>query len=148
MLRVDRIDSYYGEYQALCDVSFHVKEKEIATIVGNNGAGKTTILKSLSGLVKPRRGSIVFKGMNIEHLPSHRVVERGLSLVPEGRGVFPRMTVMENLEMGSHIPSARKNRKANIEKVFAYFPVLDKRKMQLAGTLSGGNSKCWLLPGA
>ena len=90
----------------------------------------------------------MFKGMNIEHLPSHRVVERGLSLVPEGRGVFPRMTVMENLEMGSHIPSARKNRKANIEKVFAYFPVLDKRKMQLAGTLSGGNSKCWLLPGA
>lgn len=119
MLRVDRIDSYYGEYQALCDVSFHVKEKEIATIVGNNGAGKTTILKSLSGLVKPRRGSIVFKGMNIEHLPSHRVVERGLSLVPEGRGVFPRMTVMENLEMGSTWSSRPRTSESISRKILA-----------------------------
>lgn len=141
MLKVDAIDSYYGDSQVLSGISFEVGEKEIVAIVGNNGAGKTTILKSVVGLVHPRRGSILFKGISIEHLPAHKISEMRVSLVPEGRCVFPLMTVLENLELGSHIPSARKQRKTNLEKVFAYFPVLASIKMRAAGKLSGGEQQ-------
>jgi branched-chain amino acid transport system ATP-binding protein len=141
LLKVDCIDCYYGENKALHGVSFQISKGEISTIVGNNGAGKTTVLKSIAGLVKPKIGSILFKDTCIDGLAAFQIVGFGISLVPEGRGVFPRMTVQENLEMGSHIPSVRKHRETYMKQVYGYFPVLLERKGQLAGTLSGGEQQ-------
>ena len=141
MLRVKNIDVFYGLAQALWDVSFRVEEGEIVAIVGSNGAGKTTILKTISGLISPSSGAIEFNGERLDKIPSHLVVEKGIALVPEGRGLFPFSTVLANLELGAYTKKARRKIKKNLEYVFELFPVLKERKNQLAGTLSGGEQQ-------
>jgi len=141
LLQVDQINVFYGDVQALRGVSLSAPAGEIASIVGGNGAGKTTTLKTISGLLRPASGSILFEGGAIHLLPPHRVVERGISQVPEGRRIFPRMSVLENLHMGSHVPEARKRREETLARVFALFPILQERSRQFAGTLSGGEQQ-------
>jgi branched-chain amino acid transport system ATP-binding protein len=141
MLSVEKISVFYGLAQALWDVSFRVEEKEIVSIVGSNGAGKTTTLKTIAGLLRPRTGSIRLNGEDLTKVPPHRTVERGIALVPEGRGLFPVMTVLENLELGAYTNEARKRVKDSLERVFNLFPVLRERRKQLAGTLSGGEQQ-------
>lgn len=141
MLQVDRINVFYGDIQALREVSLSASAGEIAAIVGGNGAGKTTTLKTISGLLRPASGSIMFEGVAIHALPPHRIVEMGISQIPEGRRIFPRMSVLENLHMGSHIPEARKRRQETLARVFALFPILQERSRQFAGTLSGGEQQ-------
>jgi branched-chain amino acid transport system ATP-binding protein len=127
---------HYGRAQALWDVSFRVEEGEILTIIGSNGAGKSTTLKTITGLLNPTSGSIEFMGEKISELPPHEIVHRGISMIPEGRRVFPDLTVAENLKIGGYV---RKNeRKKNIPWVYELFPRLAERATQLAGTLSGG----------
>jgi len=139
MLEVRGINVGYGNLQILWDVSFNTKEGEIVTIIGPNGAGKTTLLKAIAGLLKPKSGEIYFRGKQIGGLPAYKVVKEGIALVPEGRELFPRMSVMDNLLLGSYIsPSTRQEM---LEKVFDLFPVLRERKNQMAGTLSGGEQQ-------
>jgi branched-chain amino acid transport system ATP-binding protein len=141
LLTVQNISTYYGKIRALDDVSLMVEPGEIVCLIGANGAGKTTMLKTICGLLKPSQGEILFEGENLTPLPPHEIVRRGIALVPEGRQVFSRMTVRENLEMGAF---ARKNRpaiEADIEKVFSLFPRLKERWKQPAGTLSGGEQQ-------
>lgn len=141
MLQVDRISVFYGDIQALREVSLAASVGEIAAIVGGNGAGKTTTLKTISGLLRPASGSILFEGVGIHILPPHRIVEMGISQVPEGRRVFPRMSALENLHMGSHVPTARKRRESTLTWIFGLFPILQERSKQFAGTLSGGEQQ-------
>jgi branched-chain amino acid transport system ATP-binding protein len=141
LLQVDRIHVFYGDIQALREVSLSVSSGEIISLVGGNGAGKTTALKTISGLLQPASGSITFAGTKIHRLPPHRIVEMGLSQVPEGRRIFPRMSVLENLHMGSHVPEARKRREGTLNWVFQLFPILRERSGQFGGTLSGGEQQ-------
>ncbi|KAA0895093.1 ABC transporter ATP-binding protein [Oryzomonas rubra] len=141
MLTIDKLNFSYGDLKVLWDINLEVHEGEIVTVVGANGAGKSTTLKNISRLVKPTSGSITFQGEDIEKLESHQVVERGIVQVPEGRKIFPEMTVLENLRMGSYIKSARKAREANVERVFGMFPRLKEREKQLGGTMSGGEQQ-------
>jgi branched-chain amino acid transport system ATP-binding protein len=141
LLQVDRINVFYGDIQALREVSLLVSSREIVSLVGGNGAGKTTTLKTISGLLKPTSGSITFDGSKIHRLPPHLIVEMGLSQVPEGRRVFPRLSVLENLHMGSHVPEARKRREDTLNWVFQLFPILQERSGQFGGTLSGGEQQ-------
>jgi branched-chain amino acid transport system ATP-binding protein len=141
LLQVDRINVFYGDIQALREVSLSASAGEIAAIVGGNGAGKTTTLKTISGLLRPASGSILFEGVAIHALPPHRIVEMGISQVPEGRRVFARMSVLENLHMGSHIPEARKRRESTLTWIFSLFPIMQERSKQFAGTLSGGEQQ-------
>ncbi|MDR3578857.1 MAG: ABC transporter ATP-binding protein [Oryzomonas sp.] len=141
MLTIDKLNFSYGDLKVLWDISLEVHEGEIVTVVGANGAGKSTTLKNISRLVKPASGSITFLGEDIEKLESYQVVERGIVQVPEGRKIFPEMTVLENLRMGSYIKSARKTREANVERVFGMFPRLKEREKQLGGTMSGGEQQ-------
>ncbi|MDR5694032.1 MAG: ABC transporter ATP-binding protein [Armatimonadota bacterium] len=141
MLEVENIHVFYGEAQALSDVSFHVGEGEIVTLVGSNGAGKTTVLNTISGLLTPRSGSIRLNGVRLDRLPAHRIVELGVVQIPEGRRLWPNMTVLENLELGAYIRQARAARKESLRWVFQLFPRLEERKYQLAGTLSGGEQQ-------
>jgi branched-chain amino acid transport system ATP-binding protein len=141
MLTIDKLNFSYGDLKVLWDISLEVHEGEIVTVVGANGAGKTTTLKNISRLVKPDSGGITFLGEDMEKLESHQVVERGIVQVPEGRKIFPEMTVLENLRMGSYIKSARKTRGANVERVFGMFPRLKEREKQLGGTMSGGEQQ-------
>ena len=138
MLKVDKINVFYGDLQALWDVSFEVNEGEKVVIVGANGAGKTTTLRTISGLLRPRSGSIEFLGKRIDKLPPHEIVELGIAHVPEGRRLFPRMTVLENLEVGAYTKRAREKFDDTLEWVFSIFPRLRERKKQIAGTMSGG----------
>lgn len=138
LLEVDKINVFYGDLQALWDVSFEVHEGEKVVIVGANGAGKTTTLRTISGLLRPRSGEIRFMGQRIDRLPPHKIVELGIAHVPEGRRIFPRMTVLENLEMGAYIKRAREKFDDTLEWVFSIFPRLRERKNQIAGTMSGG----------
>ena len=140
MLTIDNIDVNYGAIRALVNVSLEVEEGEIVALIGANGAGKSTTLRAISGLIKPSKGKIIFGATELQKLPPHRVVELGISQVPEGRRVFPLMSVLENLEMGAFI---RKDKgvKEDIKKVFAKFPRLEERKKQAAGTLSGGEQQ-------
>jgi branched-chain amino acid transport system ATP-binding protein len=140
-LSVKNVDAFYGSIQALKDVSFDVDEGRIIAILGANGAGKTTTLRSISGLLPPRKGNIEFKGKKIHHLPTEKIVKMGVSLVPEGRRLFTELTVTENLEMGSYLRRDRLGIKEDIRKVFEYFPRLKERSNQLAGTLSGGEQQ-------
>jgi branched-chain amino acid transport system ATP-binding protein len=137
-LKVDSLNGYYGHTQVLWDLHFHVAEREVVAIVGSNGAGKTTLLRCLSGLLSVRTGKIEFGGQNIDHLSPHRIVELGVSQIPEGGGVFPFMTVLENLKMGAFLPTNWKKASQNLQFVFQLFPDLEERKNQMAGTLSGG----------
>jgi len=141
LLTVDNISVYYGGVQALRDVSFTVGKGEIVTLIGANGAGKSTILRVLSGVVQPAAGRMVHGGKSIVGLPPHRIVRQGIAHVPEGRGVFANMSVRENLEMGAYTRSSRKEIKESFERVFHLFPRLAERVDQFAGTLSGGEQQ-------
>lgn len=141
MLTIDKLNFSYGDMQVLWDIDLQVNEGEIVTVVGANGAGKSTTLMNISRLIKPKSGSITFLGSDLKGLESHEVVERGIVQVPEGRKIFPEMTVLENLRMGSFIKSARPSREANIERVFTMFPRLKEREKQLGGTMSGGEQQ-------
>lgn len=140
MLRVAELNGYYGKVQAAWDISFEVQHGEILTIVGANGAGKTTILKAVVGLVD-RRGSVEFDGQDISRLPGHRMAELGISYVPEGRQVFPEMTVTENLIIGSYNKRAKPYRQETLSYVLDTFPSLKDRLNNLAGSLSGGEQQ-------
>jgi branched-chain amino acid transport system ATP-binding protein len=141
MLRIDKLNFAYGDLQVLWDVSLEVKQGEIVTVVGANGAGKSTTLRNVSRLVKPTTGTITFDGAVLNKVPSHKVVEMGLIQVPEARRIFPEMTVIENLRMGSFVKANRKDRERNMERVFTLFPRLSERKTQLGGTMSGGEQQ-------
>jgi branched-chain amino acid transport system ATP-binding protein len=138
MLEICNLNTLYGKAQALWDVCLQVNEAEIVALVGSNGAGKTTLLHTLSGLLRPASGSVTFLGKRIDGLPSHAIVELGISLVPEGGRVFPDMTVRENLEMGAYPYHAWKQKEGTFEQVYQAFPRLKEREGQLARTLSGG----------
>ena len=140
MLKVNNINVYYGAIHAIKGVSFHVDEGEIVTLIGANGAGKSTTLQTISGLLRSRTGSIEFCGENISKLPPHKIVEKGLAQVPEGRRIFLQMSVQENLDMGAYTQSGA-GVGEDIERVFEQFPRLKERRRQIAGTLSGGEQQ-------
>ena len=141
MLKVENLSVHYGMIQAVRDVSFEVNEGEVVSLIGANGAGKTSILRTISGLVRPSAGKIEFLGQEIQKVPAQKIVAAGLSQVPEGRHVFPGLTVMENLEMGAFLKKDREENQANLKKVFSRFPRLEERKNQDAATLSGGEQQ-------
>ncbi len=141
MLDIENVSAAYGMIQILRDVSFHVEEREIISIIGPNGAGKTTLVKTIMGLLHPANGAICFKGENIEKLPPYEIVKKGLILIPEGRDIFPRMTVEENLKLGAYTANGKNNVKEAKEKVYQIFPVLKKKEKALAQTLSGGEQQ-------
>ncbi len=141
MLQIRKLEFSYGDLQVLWNVDLEVKQGEIVTVVGANGAGKSTILKNVSRLVRPTRGSITLDGVDLGRLQSHEVVEHGVIQVPEGRRIFAEMTVVENLRMGSFVKATRKDRDRNMERVFSLFPRLAERKGQLGGTMSGGEQQ-------
>ncbi|HVM78009.1 MAG TPA: ABC transporter ATP-binding protein [Stellaceae bacterium] len=141
MLAIRDLDLFYGDARALEGVSLDVKAGEIVAIVGANGAGKTSVIRTVAGMHRPRRGSIEFEGREIAGEPSHRICDLGIGQVPEGRQIFPTMTVRENLEMGAVIPRARGAAARNLARVLALFPRLAERRRQTAGTLSGGEQQ-------
>jgi branched-chain amino acid transport system ATP-binding protein len=141
MLEVENINVFYGDAQALWDVSFTVNQGEIVTLVGSNGAGKSTTLKAISGLVPPLTGEIRFEKTRIDRVPAYRIVEMGIAHIPEGRRLWPGLTVRENLELGAYIKAVRSLREETVEWVFKLFPRLKERLNQLAGTLSGGEQQ-------
>jgi branched-chain amino acid transport system ATP-binding protein len=141
VLRVEDIHTYYGPIEALKGISLEVGEREIVTLIGSNGAGKTTTLRSINGLNHPRRGRIFFQGDDVTRTPAHEVVRRGISQSPEGRKLFPRMSVIENLEMGAFQRVDRAGMKEDMDRVYSLFPRLAERKSQKAGTMSGGEQQ-------
>jgi len=141
MLAVENLDVFYGDAQALDDVSLTVGEGTIVAIVGANGAGKTSLIRTIAGMHRPKRGRILFRGTDISGWPSHRVCDRGIGQVAEGRQIFPTLTVAENLETGAMLPRARTARSKSRDRVFGLFPVLSERADQAAGTLSGGEQQ-------
>jgi len=141
MLEVKQIDVYYGEFQALMKVTVQVMDGESVTIIGANGAGKSTTLKTISGLLRPREGSIRFDGHELGQLPPYEIAALGIAHIPEGRRVFPELTVLENLEMGAYLPSAKKKRQETLAWVLEIFPILRERSKQMGGTLSGGEQQ-------
>ena len=141
MLRVEKLDVFYGDVQALDGVSLDVEEGAIVAIVGANGAGKTTLIRALAGMQQKMRGRICFRGADISGWPSHRVCNLGIGQVAEGRQVFPTLSVDENLDIGAMLPRARADRAKNRDRAFALFPVLAERARQPAGTLSGGEQQ-------
>ncbi|HCN75363.1 ABC transporter ATP-binding protein [Pseudolactococcus plantarum] len=141
MLEIDHLDVHYGVIQGVRDVSFEVNEGEVVSLIGANGAGKTSILRTISGLVRPSNGKIIFEGKEIQKTPAQKIVASGLSQVPEGRHVFPGLSVMENLEMGAFLRKNREENAQNLKKIFARFPRLEERKNQDAATLSGGEQQ-------
>ena len=140
-LKVDGLAVHYKDFQALRDISLEVKEGQIVSVIGANGAGKSTLLKSISGILVPSAGTIDFFGERINGLPPHETVSRGLSMVPEGRHIFPRLTVYENLLMGCYTPKSRSQRWHVLDKIFHLFPVLEARRDQMGNTLSGGEQQ-------
>jgi branched-chain amino acid transport system ATP-binding protein len=141
LLRLEGIDAFYGDLQALADVSFEVRDREIVALVGANAAGKSTTLRVISGLVGPRRGRVMLGDDDLTHVPAHTRVDRGVVQVPEGRHLFPFMTVAENLLLGAHTARARGERERTLAHVYGLFPVLGERHGQLAGSLSGGEQQ-------
>jgi branched-chain amino acid transport system ATP-binding protein len=141
LLRVEDVHTYYGSIEALKGISLEVHEGEIVTLIGANGAGKSTTLRSINGLNHPRRGSIHFRGRDITRDPPHDIVRSGISQSPEGRKLFPRMSVLENLEMGAFQRSDRSELRGDLDRVYSLFPRLSERKQQRAGTLSGGEQQ-------
>ena len=141
VLEVDSICVSYGDVRVLWDVSFSVYEGQIVSLVGSNGAGKTTILKTIAGILRTSSGRMTFANTVLNGLSTEKIVDAGIVYVPEGRGIFPDMSVLENLEMGSYTAHARKKRVETLEKVFSMFPKLKERRLQAAGTLSGGEAQ-------
>lgn len=141
LLQVNNVTAYYGDSQALFGITLRIQAGEIVTLIGSNGAGKTTILRVISGIKRPGSGSVYFAGANVSHRPAHELVARGVSHVPEGRQVFPFLTVRENLSLGAYTPRARPHLKQLLEEQLALFPRLGERMNQLAGTLSGGEQQ-------
>jgi branched-chain amino acid transport system ATP-binding protein len=141
LLELDDVHSYYGNIHALMGISLRVEEGEIVALIGANGAGKTTTLRSISGLLHPRKGKVLLEGREVGHLPAHTVHKAGLGLVPEGRGIFPGLTVTENLEMGAYIINDRDQIQQGIDNAFSLFPRLKERAQQKGGTLSGGEQQ-------
>lgn len=140
LLKVDNIKVYYGNINAIKDISFEVNEGEIVTLIGANGAGKSSILNTVAGLIKPKSGEILFDGQSIIGVPAHKIVSKGMALCPEGRRVFQQLSVKENLEMGSYTRPASEVSES-LEKVYELFPRLKERYKQIAGTLSGGEQQ-------
>lgn len=141
MIELENIEAGYGELQIIFGVSMTIGKNEIVALVGANGAGKSTLIKTISGLLPVTSGTILYEGSRIENTPTHTIIDRGIALVPEGRRLFPYMTVLENLELGAYVEKDRKKIQANIEWVFGLFPKLKERKSQLAGTFSGGEQQ-------
>ncbi len=141
MIKVENIETFYGKIPALKGITFHIQKGEIVSLIGANGAGKTTTLLSISGIVKPKTGKIYFKNQRIDTLPPDKIVMLGISHVPEGRRIFPYLTVKENLTLGSYLRKDKEGIKRDIEKVFSIFPILKERLKQDAGTLSGGEQQ-------
>lgn len=141
MLTLDNIVTHYGNIQALNGISLDVNQGEIVTIIGANGAGKTTTLKTICGLVSPTSGKVFFQDKDITGMPVSYIVEAGIAMVPEGRRVFPRMTVLENLKLGAYLNNDRQAVKNDLERVFELFPILKDRIKQISGTLSGGEQQ-------
>jgi branched-chain amino acid transport system ATP-binding protein len=141
MLSVQNVSAGYGMVQILRDVTFQIQEKEIVSIIGPNGAGKTTLVKTIMGLLHPQSGTIQFKGKNIEKLPPYEIVKNGLVMIPEGREIFPTMTIEENLQLGAYTVKGKDKIKETKEKVYQIFPVLKKKQKALAQTLSGGEQQ-------
>lgn len=141
MLNVSHIDAFHGSFQALWDVSLSVEPKEVVAIIGANGSGKSTLLDSISGLVHPVKGRIEFNGKNISALEPFHIVDLGICQTPEGRGIFPDLTILENLIIGSYNHHARPKKAHNLKKVYELFPILEERKAQLGKTLSGGEQQ-------
>ena len=139
MLEISNLDVYYGDLQALWGVSLSVEDGSVVTLVGSNGAGKSTLMQAITGLIRPKAGSITFDGLRLDKLPAHRIVKSGVCMVPEGRRLFPRMTILENLEVGAS--TARKARQETLGWVYEVFPILEARSGQQAGTLSGGEQQ-------
>ncbi len=141
LLAIQKLSFSYGDLRVLWDIDLEVQEGEIVTVVGANGAGKSTVLRNVSRLVRPAAGTLTFQGQDLTRFESHQVVELGIVQVPEGRRIFPEMTVLENLHMGSYVPATRKDRPRNVERAFTLFPRLKERQRQLGGTLSGGEQQ-------
>ena len=141
LLKLDDVVAFYGDFQALFGVSFEVRRNEVLALLGGNGAGKTTCLRVISGLLRPRSGTVHFDGQDITRTPPDVIVDLGIAHVPEGRQLFPEMTVEENLYLGSQLRRARVHRAQNLERMYALFPRLSERRRQLAGTLSGGEQQ-------
>ena len=141
MLRIENLDVFYGDAQALDGVSLEIEEGAIVAIVGANGAGKTSLIRTIAGMHKPARGRILYRDQDIAGMPSYKVCDLGIGQVAEGRQVFPSLSIAENLAMGAMIPRAKALRARNLEKIYAMFPVLAERRAQAAGTLSGGEQQ-------
>ena len=141
LLALRAVEVAYGDLPALTAVDLVIESGEILSVVGANGAGKTTMLRAISGLLRPRAGEILLDGVRLDRLPSHAVVERGVVQVPEGRKIFPSLTVLENLELGSYVRAARAHRRESLERVLALFPILAERRGQAAGNMSGGQQQ-------
>ena len=141
LLEVKDVHAYYGNIQALTGISLTVEEGEIVSLIGGNGAGKTTTLRTISGLHAPRRGSVTFDGEDLSNYKAHELVSKGMAMVPEGRGVFSRLTVMDNLEMGAYHRKDKAGIAKDLDYVFSLFPRLEERKKQVAGTMSGGEQQ-------
>ena len=141
MLEVNGLQVFYGDHQALFDVTAKVNAGEIIALLGANGAGKSTTINTISGVIRPKRGSVRFDGSDIHQWSAHRIVEKGIIQIPEERMLFPEMTVFENLLMGAYLKRARGNRRKSLEWVYGLFPVLKSRTSQMAGTLSGGEQQ-------
>ena len=141
MLNVDNVHTYYGNIHALKGITLNIEKGEIVTLIGGNGAGKTTTLRTISGLLTPREGNVALNGESLFKYKAHEIVYKGISMVPEGRGIFARLSVTENLEMGAYSRSSQQELLQGMDRVFALFPRLKERRNQVAGTLSGGEQQ-------
>jgi branched-chain amino acid transport system ATP-binding protein len=141
LLEIDSLNVYYGAIHALKGISFYIKKGEIVTLIGANGAGKSTTINTVSGLLKPKKGTITFEGKRLDRLPPHKIVESGISQAPEGRKIFPNLSTLENLDLGAYCRKDKEGIKKDFELVFSLFPRLKERMKQNAGTLSGGEQQ-------
>jgi branched-chain amino acid transport system ATP-binding protein len=141
ILNINNVHTYYGNIHALKGLTITVEQGEIVTLIGGNGAGKTTTLRTICGLLQPREGDVFFNGENLNKYKAHEVVYKGISMVPEGRGIFTRLTITENLEMGAYSRNSTQEMREDMERVFTLFPRLKERRSQVAGTLSGGEQQ-------
>jgi branched-chain amino acid transport system ATP-binding protein len=141
LLQLENVHSYYGNIHALHGISLYVNQGEVVTLIGANGAGKSTTIRTISGIMHPREGSVFFEGQPIHDIPAHELVGRGIAQSPEGRRIFPRLTVQDNLLMGAYLRNDKKEIEADTERVFGLFPRLKERRKQLGGTLSGGEQQ-------